>query len=318
MWLLAQGALAGVPVVFEGVDGPAAVAAVAERTGLLEGELEPLPLGTLLKSAPDARGEAVLRRCPSAPVEGDPVRADYARSKAAFVKGDRFRAMDQLDLAVAKIGCLSEVVDRRLAARVFVLRGALAATAEPADEATARGEMRTAIELVRELTWDEWLPDGAKPLFEAVRAEVASADDAPMAQLAVVPGQTVSGPWVDGRKVDGAMALRPGLHLFQYSSVQGIRSGWLSIGGAAEVVLPGQVRGPVMERMATAEGRALMGSLLDVSVDTLSAAYVLHDGGLWLVAKDAGLLEITVVEPARDAAEPVASTDDKKRKRKKR
>ncbi len=316
-WLVTS-AWAGVPVLFDGRDAAGAIDAVARRTGLPEDQLDPLPLSRVLEASPNARGDGVLRRCSTAAVERDPIRADYARAKAAWVNGDRFRAMDQLDLAVSKIGCLSQVVDPEVAARVFLLRGALNATDDTVDPATSRGELRTAIEFVRDLAFDDSLPEDARPVFDAVRAEVADADSGELATLSVVPSRTVSGPWVDGRQVVGSMDLRPGLHLFQYSSAEGVRSGWLSLGGAAEVVLPGQVRGPVLERMVEAEGHALVGALLDVAVEPLTAAYVLHGGGLWLLSKGDSGIDVTVIASADAPKAPAESDETEKKKKKKK
>lgn len=309
---------AGVPVVFEGVDGTSVLAKVSERTGLPADQLDALPLDTLRGAPPGARGEAVLRRCSTAPVEADPVRADFARARAAFVDGNRFRAMDHLDLAVARIGCLSEVVDRDVAAQVFLFRGALTATADPPDLDTARGELRTAIELVRDLSFPDWLPEGAKPAFEAVHAEVDEADRGELATLTVVPANPVSGPWVDGVAVKVTADLRPGLHLFQYSSAKGIRSGWLSLGGDAEVVLPEQVRGPVLDTMAQPDGQRLVAAMLDVTVSDLSAAYVTHQGGLWLLSKTGSAIDTQVVDPPSPVDEKRAEPDDGKKKKKKK
>lgn len=320
-WIAFSGvAAAGVPVVFDGSTAEEALAAVAERTGLPESQLDALPLATLRETPPDVRGDAVLRRCATTPIEGDPVRTDLARARAAFVKDDRFKAMDYLDLAVAKIGCLSEVVDPPVAAQVFAFRGALAATGGDTEAAkTAPGEFRTAIELVRDLAYPDWLPEAAKPAFDAVRTEVDEADAAPLALLTVVPFTTVSGPWVDGIEVDGQTQLRPGLHLLQYSSPKGIRSGWLSIGTKADIVLPGQVRGPLLERLTTPLGPPLVSALLEVAVKDLASAYITHNGGLWLIAKASdGEVTVEVVDPPHPPSKKPKDREPEPKKRKKR
>ncbi|MEN0067411.1 MAG: hypothetical protein AAGA48_35095 [Myxococcota bacterium] len=316
--LVANGAQAAVPVVFEGFDASEALSRVSERTGLPETQLVALPLEQLRQTPPEARGDAVLRRCATTPVAAEPIRTDFARAKAAFVKGDRFKAMDYLDLAVAKIGCLSEVVDRKVASLVFVFRGALMVTSnDDAAIKTGRGELRTSVELVRERTFPDWLPPEAQPVFDEVLAEVEAADNAPLATLKVMPRTTVSGPWVNGSEVATSVDLRPGLHLLQYSTAKGIRSGWLSIGGPAEVVLPGQIRGPVLDKMREETGRVVVAAMIEVAVDELSAAYVTHDGGLWLLSKEGDRIETTVVEPPAEgpAEEPVTEEPKKRRKK---
>jgi len=312
-------ASAGVPVVFDGIDGTEAAALVSEHSGMAETEYDAVPLATLRQSPPDARGDVVLRRCAKTPTERDPIRADYARAKAAFVQNDRFDAMDHLDLAVAKLGCLSQVVDREVASLVFAFRGALGATADVPDLETARGEFRTALELNPALGYPDWLPPGAEPLFDRVQTELAAETE--RSRLEVIPSSTVSGPWVDGVEATDKSELRTGLHLLQYSSVQGIRSGWLSVAGPGQLVLPSQMRGPLLDAMGTEDGQALVAALVDVAVPDFASAYVTHAGGLWLLTKqDDG--EVRTLElQAPDDAEPEATPEPdegKKKKRKKR
>jgi len=289
-WAVAV-ALAGTPVVHEdGQDGAALVAQVVQRTGLPESQLTAVPLEALVAAAPKVLGDATLRRCARTGGPADAVRAELARAEAAFHTGDTFAAADRLDLAVALLGCLSELPDRKVAARVFQLRGALLAEEDPE---SAAGELRTARAFQPELEWDRDLPAAGAPLF----AEAVS--DPGAATLQVVPSTPTSGPWIDGRELDPAgVAVGAGLHLAQYAGRSGVESAWLVVAGDATFVLPGAFRRPILSRMADPEDRAEVEALIATALPDFHAAYVAWSGGLWLVTDEpTGPLTTEVTPP---------------------
>ena len=206
-------AQAGVPVIYDGVSGGDAaslLASVSEHTGLAAAELDAMPLDELLAAPPQALGDAVMRRCAGGPTELETVRAELVRAEAAGQQGDHLGAQDHLDLAVANLGCLGELVDTRVAARIFMLRGAI--EAEQGDTEAARGELRTALAFAPDLAWDLSMPGEGQPLLIEERATPAAL------QVRVVPAGTSSGPWVDGRTLQGKgdrVAVASGLHLAQ-------------------------------------------------------------------------------------------------------
>ncbi len=289
--------------------GPEVVAAVASRTGLPADQLEALPLDQLLKAAPEALGEAVLRRCTREGTRGDLIRSELARAESAFAGGDRGGAQDHLDLAVAQLGCLVELPDARVAARVFLLRAALVADA---DAEVARGELRTALAFEPDLAWDDRYPESGRALLDEVRAAGTAAT------LSIVPDTATSGPWIDGREApDEGVKVGQGLHLAQYSGPTGVASGWLLVGGDCALVLPGAYRRPILGPIADAATRGPVEALLEATIPEIEAAYVAWSGGLWLVSDDgSGLSTIEIAPP--EAAGGDATDDGKKKKKKDR
>lgn len=312
MWpaLLSLSAQAGVPVVIDGADAAAVPTLVSERTGLPVDQLEVVPLSTLLDDPPQALGDAVMRRCVGEPTRMEAVRADLVRAEAAWTRRDRVAAFDHLDLAVAQLGCLGELVDRAVAARTFLLRGALLAERGEAD--AALGELRTALAFDPELAWTGAFPVEGQVLLAEQRAQPDELT------VRVVPAGTSSGPWVDGRTVGGdgaAVAVGPGLHLAQHPSAAGIRSAWLVVGGDTTLVLPGGFRRPVLEALADPTLRPPVQDLLQATLPGFHAAYVSHQGWLWLLTLADGQIETTeLVAPPP----PVEEDTGKGRKRKSR
>ena len=310
MWLalLSLTALAGVPVVIDGGDATAVPALVAQRTGLPVDQLEIFDLGDLLTQPPQVLGDAVMRRCSGAATRMEAVRADLVRAEAAWARRDRVGAFDHLDLAVAQLGCLGELVDRSVAARIFLLRGAL--EAERGQPDAAHGELRTALAFDPELGWTGSFPVEGQVLLAEQRAIPTELT------IQVLPAGTSSGPWVDGRTVDGdgaQVSVAPGLHLAQHPSPAGIRSAWLVVGGDTALVLPGGFRRPVLEALSDADRRAPVQALLQATLPGFHAAYVSHQGYLWLLTLVDGEIETTeLVTPPP----PVVEESGKRRKRK--
>lgn len=297
----------GIPVVHDGGDATEVVAFASTKSGLATAELTALPLDTLLAAPPQAQGDAVIRRCAKTPTQMAEVHADLARAEAAFAKRDPFGAMDHLDLAVATLGCLSQIVEPEAASRIFRLRAAVELSEEDLDG--ARGELRTALAFVPGLEWADGLPPAGVGVLDTERTVTATA------QVSTLPPGSTSGPWLDGRSMGIAAQVTPGLHLAQYGTTAGIRSAWLVVGGDATLVVPSSVRRPVVERMTDPRERPQVEALLAAAIPDFYAAYVVHGGGLWLVTRDQDQLATTeLVAPAPAVVAPPSG----KRKKPKR
>lgn len=287
-WLAA--ALAGVPVVHDGGAAGVAAAAVAARTGVPVSELDPRTLDSLLALQPTTVGAAVLRHCAQASTRAVDLRNYGVRAEAAWRQGSPEDAMDQLDLGIAGLGCLSERVEPAVAGRMFLLRGALLARDGQVD--AARNELVTGLGLLPDAAWDEWLPSDGRAILDALR------EQAPTATLWVAPSDAAAGPSVDGRTVVGAgpLLLQPGLHLIQVPSTAGLRSAWLTVDGDAALVVPGSYRRPVLEDLADPALRPDVERLLQAGLGT-QPVYVVGGGGIWLVAVEGGkAVTTTLVE----------------------
>jgi hypothetical protein len=313
MWLISTTlAHAGTPVVHDGGSPTEVVAAVSSRTGLPNTQLDAIPLDTLLDAPPQALGGAVVRRCTKGPTQNAAVESEVVRAEAALVVNkDPVGAMDHLDLAVAELGCLGELVDTKIAAKVFLMRGTLGE-----EEGTARGEMRTALAFEREIVWYDKLPEAGQKLLEEERTNPATH------RLDVAPASSSSGPWLDGRAVVvGSLGttVQQGLHLVQYGTSTGIRSAWLVVGGDASLVIPGSFRRPVLERFAQKEAWPEVQALVAAAIPDFFAAYVSHGGGLWLVSKDEGVVSTTeIAAPPPPPPEPEEGKGKKGKKEKKK
>jgi hypothetical protein len=282
-------AAGGVPVVFDGGEAPTVVEAVAARTGLPADQLDAIALSELMQRAPEAVGGAVMRRCTRSPSQVALANAELARAEAAWVKGDAALAMDHLDMAVAMLGCLSELVDARTAAKVFLLRGALQAVDAPD---VASGEVRTALALNPDLEWDDRYPENGLPVLVAQRKVE------PSIELAPAPAVSAAGPWLDGVKLAEPREVAEGLHLAQYSGPGGIQSAWLVVASPATLVVPTSYRRPVLETLVDAAAHPEVAALLAAAVPEFEVGYASWNDGLWLVsAEESGLVTTEIAPP---------------------
>lgn len=290
-WFLSAlvGVAWGVPLVYDGGVGSELAAAASQRTGLPVEQLEPTDLNTLLKALPRTLGQATLRHCAGAPTRVSELRASAVRAEAWLREGKEANALDELDLAIAGLGCLSERVEVSTASRLFLLRGVMLAGGDPE---AARAELRTALSFSESVSYDSWLPPAGLPLFEEVKAETVRV------KLQIAPAS--AGPAVNGVTVAASVELRTGLHLVQIPSTAGLRSAWLTIAGEAALVVPGAYRRPVLERLA-GEDRGEIERLLQATLGG-EPAYVSVSGGLWLVSDEG---TVTLVAPP--VVEPVSS-----------
>jgi len=300
---------AAVPLVHGGetaADAADAVAATVTATGLPPEQFAPVSLKPLLASPPRTVGAAALRHCAGAPTRGPDVQAPVVRAESAWREGDVRGAMDQLDLGIARLGCLAEKVDSVAVSRLFLLRGGLQARAGRPDD--ARAELVTALGFTPDAGWDEWLPSDGRPLLDALADEPAGVT------LAVAPMRPSTGPWIDGRSPldDGTFSLRPGLHLVQAATPRGIRSAWMTVDGDATLVLPASFREPVLGGLSEPHLRLGVARLLQ-STQQADAVYAVADGGVWLVSFEGDEPVVTVL-----ASPPVPDPDEGKRRRRRR
>jgi hypothetical protein len=284
---------AGVPVVYDGGAASEVVTFAAGRTGLPAEQLEATPLSQLLSALPRATGAATVRHCSRPPTRAPELRAHLVRAEAAWREGDVSTAMDHLDLGISGLGCLSERVDAKVAARLFLLRGGLLARDGRDEDAAA--ELRTALALWPEATWDEWLPSYGRDVLAAVKAASTRS------VLTFLPAAASTGPWLDGRPTTPGQALSvgPGLHLLQVPGTGGLRTAWLTVDADAELVVPGSFRRPVLERLSGAENHWEVGTLI-LSTLGVEAAYVAAGGGLWLVEREDATIHVaTLIVPPK-------------------
>lgn len=288
--LLLGVAAAGTAVIYDQGDPTTLVAEVAQRTGLPVSQLEPRSLDQLLKAAPSALGDAVIRRCAGAPTQGSAVETELARAQAAFATGNLIATQDHLDLAVADLGCLGELVNPTVGASIFLLRGALEIGLGQTD--AARSELRSALAFNRAATWPaSWAPEGVELLAEEQAALAA-------ARILVLPTSTTAGPWVDGRQIEAeGRPIGLGLHLAQHPTPAGVRSAWLVVAGESTLVIPGAYRRPILDAMADPFTTWPVAALVQVGLPGQEAAYVTFKGGLWLLAWPGGELSRTELAP---------------------
>lgn len=293
-------AQAGVPLVYDGEVADDLVAQAAKRTGLPISQFDPVTLDTLLKTPPRTLGQAVLRHCASSLTRTVELRNNAVRAEASWRGGDTDSALDQLDLGIAGLGCLSERVEIPVAARLFLLRGAL--LAQRNDPEGAKAEMRTALSLG--VTWPEDFPPAGQAIFEEVSKETATAN------LSFLPATTGASPVIDGKTVtlSATLPLRPGLHLLQVPSTAGLRSAWLTVDGSATLVIPGNYRRPILELMNDAAGRPEVEQLLLATLGG-EGAYIANKGALWLMSAEDGVPHTTTL-----IAPPPAPVEGKKKR----
>jgi len=279
-----------VPIVHDRADPTELVDTVAGRTGLPRDQLRPVAMDELRDAPPEVLGEAVLRRCAGSPTTATGLRTSLARAEAAWSDNDALGAFDQLDLAVSEMGCLGELIEPSVAARVFQLRGALEAQRD--QPLAASSEFRTALGFDPDLTWVTRYPGVAAPMFEAERESPR-----PHA-IVVLPSGTTSGPWIDGQALSaqgGRIAVSPGLHLVQHATPRGIRSAWLMVTGDAHLVLPESYREPILDAVLDPDRALEVAALLCAALPDFSAAYISHAEGLWLVTEGSEGPELAVV-----------------------
>lgn len=291
-------ALAGTPVVYDGSSAIEALAQVSARTGLPTEQLTPVAFRDLIAGPPATLGAAVLRHCAADPIDMTTLRAELARAEAAWQRGEPQAAMDHLDLAVAWMSCLSALAEPVPLARLFLLRGAL--LAEFGQTEAALDELNTALAFQPILNWDDGFPAAGEALLaEAAASEINHT-------ISLTPDGSSSGPWLDGhRAVGSAVAVRSGLHLVQVASTAGIRSAWLVVRQDADLIIPTSYQRSSLAWITAAEERDALLALLQASQSDLIAAYIVFEGGMWLVTIDGETPSLTqLAAPPEPPPEP--------------
>jgi hypothetical protein len=285
----------GIPVVYDGGDAVAIVASVAERSGMATTDLVATSLADLIGGDALILGDGELRPCAHGPATAAEVDATVAEAEAAFAARAREKALDGLEIAVAQLGCLTEVVAPQVAARGFMVRAAL--LAEQGDEDGAREEVRTALSLDPDAAWPGGGTLDGEALLSAERAEPRGAN------LSLVPAADGDGTWIDGRPVERGtttLSLAAGLHLAQHDGKGGLRSAWVLVGGDATLLLPDGFPRPLLEGLADPDTRPQVEALVVALLPGVTTAYVSAGDGLWLVTVDEeGVLTIELGRPAR-------------------
>lgn len=204
-------ALATAIVLYAG-DPRAAVAAVARSTGRVEWELEPAQIadGAVAPRA-ELTGSPAPASC-AAPTTSAAVHAAVSRAEARVVAAEWGPAAAELDGGIVAIGCLTDPVEASIAARLFLLDGAVYAMS--GDPSRAQRSFRQAITFQSGLPWDAVLPVDARVPFDAIAAEVR-----PSVHIALGTGVAdPSSVFIDGRPagaVSGGFDVVAGPHVLQ-------------------------------------------------------------------------------------------------------
>lgn len=303
---LATTAGAATRVVHDSGDPTNVLRRVSERTALPMEQLEAVHVDTLTERPAVVSGAGSLRHCAGTPVSTTELRALQLRAESAWRAGAEQDALDQLDLGMIQLGCLRERVDRKTATRMFLLRAGLLARQE--QFAAALQEARSALAMTPDVEWDDTLPAEGAEVLESARNTAESA------ALTVAPSVTTP-PWIDGTPLPtgSPLARRPGLHLVQIPATAGLQSAWLSLDGAAVLVLPGSFRAPVLASMTESDPALL--HLLQATLGT-DPTYVATSDALWLVTYGAERKpEVEVLEAPASAPKAGAVNDRSERKR---
>jgi len=281
---------------------------VSHRTALPMDQLKGVHINELTSRPPTVAGAGALRHCATKPIRANDIRALQLRAEVAWRDGERQHAIDQLDLGITQLGCLTDRVDRKVATRMFLLRAGM--LAEAGESTDAHEELRSALAMSPDAAWDDKLPSAGRELLEQVRQEPESA------KVSVSPTLTTA-PWVDGQPIPNALPLprRVGLHLAQVPSTSGLQSAWLTLDGAATIVVPAGFRGDVLAGMADETSRQHLLKLFEATVGD-KPTYVHWHNALWLITRDDAGPHVEVLEAP--AAEETLAPDKKPDKKKDR
>jgi hypothetical protein len=291
------------PLVYDHADAETARARVLEATG---DRADPaIDLDTLRTRGPTVLGDARLRQCTLAPSKNRDIDTDYHRAAGAFAHLDSATTVEAADLAVAKLGCLTEPADPALVGKLFLLRGVM--EAERNREAVAREELRSAWAFAPDQRWDDAYPPTAQAWFEEERKAPV-----PFTLTLAPRASAPDGPWLDGHRLSEATAsVGPGLHLAQF--VVGTRTitTWVVVAGDALLVQPAAYTDKALAVLADDARRAELAPLLRA---TFPAGTVWLASAGWVV--EATIAADAVTMTVRASPPPPVMVDDKKKKKK--
>jgi hypothetical protein len=290
------------PVVYDHQDATKARALVSEAVG--ERPDPAIDIDTLRTRGPTVLGDARIRQCTLAPSTNRDIDTEYHRAAGAFAHLDSVTTVEAADLAVAKLGCLTEPADPVLVGKLFLLRGVV--EAERGRHWIAREELRSAWAFSPDQKWDEGYPPTAQPWFEEERsAQTPFRID--MAPRAAAP----DGPWLDGHPVPtGSAQVGPGLHLVQWVVGTRTTTTWVVVSGDSLVVQPGAYGEKALAALKEDARRDELAPLLRAAFPA---------GTVWL-ASDGWVVEATIAADAvtmtvRKSPPAPAPVDEKKRKK---
>lgn len=291
------------PLVYDHADVATARALVLEATGE---RVDPaITLDALRRRNATVLGDARLRQCTLAPSTNRDIDTEYHRAAGAFAHLDSATTVEAADLAIAKLGCLTEPADPVLVGKLFLLRGVV--EAERNRESIAREELRSAWAFAPNQKWDDAYPPTAQPWFDEERTAPT-----PFTLTLAPRADAPDGPWLDGHRLAEATAsVGPGLHLLQ--NVIGTRTitTWVVVAGDALVVQPQAYTEKALALLADDARRAELGPLLRA---TFPAGTVWLASAGWLVEATIAHDDITMT--VRASPPPPVMVDDKKKKKK--
>jgi hypothetical protein len=291
------------PLVYDHADAATARALVLEATS--ERADPAIDLDTLRARGPTVLGDARLRQCTLAPSTNRDIDTEYQRAAGAFAHLDQATTVEAADLAVAKLGCLTEPADPVLVGKLFLLRGVM--EAERNRETISREELRSAWAFAPDQTWDDAYPPTAQPWFDQERTAPT-----PFTLTLAPRANAPDGPWLDGHRLaEGTASVGPGLHLAQ--SVIGTRTitTWVVVAGDALVVQPAAYSEKALALLADDARRAELAPLLRA---TFPAGTVWLASAGWVV--EATIAPDAVTMTVRASPPPPAPVDDKKKRKK--
>jgi hypothetical protein len=291
------------PLVYDHADAATARALVLEATGQ---RADPaIDIDTLRTRGPTVLGDARLRQCTLAPSTNRDIDTEYHRAAGAFAHLDPATTVEAADLAVAKLGCLTEPADPVLVGKLFLLRGVM--EAERNREAIAREELRTAWAFAPDQKWDDAYPPTARPWFDEERTAPV-----PFSLTLAPRADAPDGPWLDGRRLaDASASVGPGLHLVQYVLGTRTLTTWVVLAGDATVVQPSTYSERALGVLADGARRDELAPLLRASFPA-GTVWLASEG--WVVEATIGADAVTMEVRASPA--PPVTADEKKRKKK--
>lgn len=206
------GAAAGQELVLHGdVAASVAVERVTALSARAPSELRVVSLRHHLGVAALVVGAGEVRPCGSPRTRSSALRGAADEAEEAVLGGRYAEAARILADGLSALGCLDDVLEPELAARLYLLRGLL--RFDEGDTDAAAADLAQARRIHPELSWDARMEPLARPLFQQ-----ADPTREARATLRVFPEPSVGEAlWVDGVRVSSPVALPAGEHVVQYA-----------------------------------------------------------------------------------------------------
>ncbi len=291
------------PLVYDHADAAAARALVLEATG--ERADPAIDIDTLRTRGPTVLGDARIRQCTLAPSTNRDIDTEYHRAAGAFAHLDAATTIEAADLAVAKLGCLTEPADPVLVGKLFLLRGVM--EADRNRESIAREELRTAWAFAPDQKWDDGYPPTAQPWFEEERTA-----HMPFSLTLAPRADAPNGPWLDGHPLPrGSASVGAGLHLVQFVIGTRTITTWVVVAGDSMVVQPAAYTEKALTVLPDEARRDELAPLLRAS---FPAGTVWLASGGWVV--EATIAADAVTMKVRASPPPPVTVEEKKKSKK--